>query len=298
MRGIYRFYQEGKLIAESSNLITTEGKRLILRYLAGQAPSLGAAIGVGISEKPAEESDVMLGFEIDRVAVSLKNADYMNDVVLFKGTIEQDADYKIYEAGLWSSDFNNLSGEFDSRLLTTFDLDIEEWTNAVADTTANRTSVDAVRVDALANETTECRLDVEMDLSGYSANDTFYLAFSKPDNNVESLRMVFEDPISGGSVSLLKNIDILPEGFNILEFRKGDFAASGTINWNNITRFGVDVTAGSSNGYVILDGIRIEDVDTPNQDFVLVSHTVLSSPLVKTGIAPMDIEYALDFNVS
>ncbi|QWT29934.1 minor tail protein [Streptomyces phage TunaTartare] len=298
MRGFYRFYQEGKLIAEHENLITTEGKRLILRYLAGQSPSLGGAIGLGVSSVAATVNDVVMGFEIERIPVSLKNADYTNNVVLFKGTIEQDSAFSIYEAGLWSTASNILSGEFDSKLITTFDLELEAWTNVVADTTANRTSADAVRIDAASSSTTQSRIDVDMELSGYSANDTFYLAFSKPDNNITTIKLVFEDIITGGSLSLTKTVSSLPTGYNVLAFRKGDFTASGTISWDSITRMGFDVTAGATGSYVILDGLRIEDLDTPNQDFVLVSHTVLSSPLVKTSTAPMDVEYALDFNVT
>lgn len=298
MRGIYRFYQDDKLISEHKNLLTTEGKRLILRYLAGQSPSLGAAIGLGVSSVAATVNDVALGFEIKRVSVDLKNADYTNNVVLFKGTIEQDVVFSIYEAGLWSSAANNLSGEFDSRTLTTFDTDLEDWTNVTVDTTANRTSEDAVKVSAAISSTTQARLDTDMDLSGYSANDTFYLAFSKPNNNISTIKMIFEDTISSGSLSLTKTVSALPTGYNILAFRKGDFTSAGTVNWDNINRFGFDVTAGGTAGYVILDGLRVEDLDTPNQDFVLVSHTILGSPLVKTNTAPMDVEYALDFNVS
>lgn len=298
MRGIYRFYQDGNLVGEHKNLLTTEGKRLILRYLAGQSASLGAAIGLGVSGVAATVNDSLLGFEIERVAIDLKNADYANNVVLFKGTIPLDSSFTIYEAGLWSTATNNLSGEFDSRLITTFDLELEEWTNATADTTANRTSADAVKISAGSGATTSPRLDVDMDLSGYSANDTFYLAFSKPNNNIASIKLIFEDVISGGSISLTKTVSSLPTGYNVLAFRKGDFTASGTISWDSITRFGFDVTATATAGYVILDGLRIEDLDTVNQDYVLVSHTVLSSPLVKTDTAPMDVEYALDFNVT
>lgn len=297
MRGIYRFYQHGVLLAEHKNLLTTEGKRLILRYLAGQSPNLGGAIGLGVSETAATVNDFKLGFEVERIPVSLRNADYTNDVVIFKGTIDQDTTFNIYEAGLWSSVANELSGQFDSRLISTFDTDVENWTNVTSDTTANRTSESSVRIDAGSSATTESRLEAEMDLSGYSGNDTFLLAFSKTNNNIASITMVFEDTVSGGSLSLTKTVSALPVGYNILSFKKGDFVSSGTISWNNITTIGFDVTATATAGFVILDGLRVEDVDTPNQDFVLVSHTILSSPLEKTNIAPMDIEYALEFSL-
>lgn len=298
MRGIYRFYQNGELIAEEPNLITTEGQRLILRYLAGQSPSLGAAIGAGVSAVAATVNDTFLGFEVERIKVALRNADYTTSKVIFKGTIEQDVVMNIYEMGLWSSGSNVLSGEFDSRLITTFDLELEEWSNVVADTTANRTSADSAKVSATSSSTTQPRLDVELDLSGYSANDTFLLAFSKPDNNITTIKLVFEDVIGGGNAILSKTITALPTGYNILQFRKGDFTITGTFSWGTVTRMGFDVTAGGTGSYVILDGLRVEDLDTPNQDFVLVSHAILGSPIQKTNVAPMDVEYALDFDIT
>lgn len=297
MIGVYRFYQQGKLIAEHKNLLTTEGKRLILRYLAGQSPNLGGAIGLGVSAVAATVDDFKLGFEIDRIPVDLRNADYTNNIVIFKGTIQQDITFNVYEAGLWSSVANVLSGQFNSKLLTTFDTDVENWTNVTVDTTANRTSESSVKISAGSSATTESRLETEMDLSGYSGNDTFLLAFSKTNNNIASIAMVFEDTVSGGSLTLTKTVSALPVGYNILSFKKGDFISSGTIAWNNITTLGFDVTATASAGFVILDGLRVEDVDTPNQDFVLVSHAILGSPLQKTNVAPMDVEYALEFNV-
>lgn len=298
MRGTYRFYQNGELIAEQPNLITTEGKRLILRYLAGQSPSLGAAIGAGVSAVAATVNDTFLGFEVERIQVALRNADYTNTMVIFKGTIEQDVVMNIYEMGLWSSGSNTLSGEFDSRLITTFDLELEEWSNVVADTTANRTSADSAKVSATSSSTTQARLDAELDLSGYSANDTFLLAFSKPDNNITTIKLIFEDVVGGGNASLTKTVSSLPTGYNILQFRKGDFTVTGTFSWDSVTRMGFDVTAGGTGSYVILDGLRVEDLDTPNQDFVLVSHAILGSPIQKTNVAPMDVEYALDFDVT
>lgn len=298
MNGIYRFYQNGELLGEHKNLLTTEGTKLILRYLAGQSPSLGGAIAVGVAATAATVADDRLGFEVTRVAVDLRSADYNNDLVIFKGTIPQEDVFTIYESGLWSTAANNLSGTFDSLLLSTFELDVESWTNVTVDTTQQRTSEDAVRVDATASSTTSPRLDVDMDLSGYSANDVFRLAFYKANNNIASIKLIFGDSTTGGYFSKSITVSSAPTGYNVIEYRKGDFTTTGTVSWGDITVLGFDVTAGGTGGYVILDGLRAEDTDTPNQDFVLVSHSVLGSPIAKTSIAPMDVEYALEFSVT
>jgi len=74
---------------------------------------------------------------------------------------------------------------------------------------------------------------------------------------------------------------------------------TGTVSWANITRYGFDITANASGSNVSLDAFRIEDTDTINQDFALVSHTTSGSVIAtKTSTAPMDIEYAIGVTVS
>jgi hypothetical protein len=297
MKGTYRYYQNGKLIAEQNNLITTEGQRLILRYLSGNAASLGSAIGLGVIGTPATVSDSRLGFEVYRAPVEIRSIDYDANSVLFKGTVDQNSVFTLYEAGLWSTETNALGAQ-DSEILTTFDTTVEEWTNVTVDATQTRFTSDSIRVDATASSTTSPRTTVDMDLVGYSTEDLFSLAFYKPNGNVTTLALYFGNSLTGGNLKLSKSITSLPTGYNIVQFKKGDFVATGSITWDQIDTFGVDVTAGATAGYVILDGLRIEDTDTPDQDHVLVSRTILATPLVKTDTAPMDVEYSLEFSVS
>ena len=297
MKGVYRFYQNGELLASSENLLTTEGKRLIQRYLAGQAADIGGAIGLGVGETAATVGDARLTFEVDRAIVSLKNVDYTNSLIVFKTSIPQEVVYKIYEAGLWSTNINSVNTEFSSKLLTNFNLDIESWTNVVVDTTIARTSATSVRIDAGSNLTTSPRLMVDCSFNGYSVSDSFLLAFQKINANITDIALTFENE-TGGSFKFNKSIAALPIGYNVLAFDKGNFTAAGIVSWDAITKIGVDVKASATAGYVILDAIRIEDVDTINLDYALVSRSVLSTPLTKTNIAPMDIEYALEFNIT
>jgi hypothetical protein len=297
IKGTYRFYQHGELLAEKENLITDEGQRLILRYLSGNAASLGAAIGLGIIETPATVSDVRLGFEVYRASVDIRSINYDDNTVLFKGTVEQNAVFTLYEAGLWSTETNALGAQ-DSEILTTFDTTVEEWANVTVDTTHTRLTTDSIRVDATASATTSPRTTVDMDLVGFSTEDVFSLAFYKPDNNVTTLALYFGNSLTGGNFKLSKSISALPVGYNVVQFKKGDFTVTGSMTWNEIDTFGVDVTAGGTAGYVLIDGLRVEDTDTPDQDHVLVSRTVLTTPLVKTDTAPMDVEYSLEFSVS
>lgn len=296
MRGVYRFYQDGKLIREVSNLITTEGKRLILRVLAEQASSLGQAIGLGVGAEAATVGDLRLQWEIDRQQIAIRNVDYDNSRVIMKTTLPQNSIYKIYEIGLWSQFTNDFNSDNVSRVLTTFETSFENWTNTTVDSTQSRTSPDSVKIDAGASATTTSSLGVELDLSGYSALDTFNIAFYKANNNITTLKLNFAS--TGGSWEGSATVSALPTGYNIISIAKGAFTATGTPDWSAITTMSVKVTAGGSAGYLIMDGIRIEDGDTLNPAYALVSRSVLGSPLTKTDSSPMDIEYALEFDVA
>jgi hypothetical protein len=296
IRGVYRFYQNGELLAESENLLTTEGKRLLLRVLAEQAASLGQAIGVGVGATAANVADTRLNWEVDRAQVSIKAVDYDNNLVIMKATLPQNTEYTIYEIGLWSQFSNSLNSDSASRILTTFETDFENWTNFTLDTAQARTSTNAMRIDALASTTKTSTSDVNLDLSGYSNVDQFSVAFYKANNNITTLGIVFES--TSGVWRKTTTVSSLPVGYNVITMNKGDFVATGTPDWSDINKIDIEVTAGGTAGYLIMDGIRIEDADTLNPDYALVSHSVLGTPLVKTDNAPMDVEYAVEITFS
>lgn len=295
IKGVYYFYQDGELLAKSENILTTEGKRLLLRVLAEQAASLGQAIGVGVSAVAATAADTRLGWEVDRSAIDIKAVDYDNSLVVMKTTLPQNTAYTIYEIGLWSQFTNSLNTETSSRILTTFETDVETWTNYTLDTTQNRTSRDAMRIDAAISSTKTAVSNVDLDLSGYSSVDQFSVAFYKANNNITTLGLVFES--ATGVYRKTTTVSSLPVGYNVINLNKGDFVATGTPDWSAITKIDIEVTAGGTAGYLIMDGIRIEDADTLNPDYALVSRSVLGTPLVKTDNAPMDVEYALEFTL-
>lgn len=296
MRGVYRFYQDGKLVREESNLITTEGKRLILRVLAEQASSIGQAIGLGVGAVAATVADTRLQWEIDRQGIAIKNVDYTNSRVIMKTTLPQNSIYTIYEMGLWSQFTNSFNSDNVSKVLTTFETAFETWTNTTLDATQSRTSPDSVKISAAISSTTTASTSVDLDLTGYSALDQFSIAFYKANNNITTLALKFDS--ATGSYEKSATVTALPVGYNILTLNKGDFVATGTPDWSAITTMNVKVTAGATAGNLILDGIRIEDGDTLNPSYVLVSRSVLGSPLVKTDSSPMDVEYAIEFDVA
>ena len=86
MRGYYTFYEDGEKVGEGSNLITTAGKSMVLRYLAKMVPDYAGAIAVGLDGTTAAAADVRLGIQTAKVPIIMKSVDFTNQTITFKGT--------------------------------------------------------------------------------------------------------------------------------------------------------------------------------------------------------------------
>lgn len=299
MIGTYRFYQNGELLLASKNVITDVGKRTILRRLSDQGGSIGNALAVGVGQNAATTTDTRLAYEVERVRVDLKSVDYTNNTIIFRGTLPQTSVYTIYEVGVWSEYSNALAGDSVGRVLATFDSANEAWSNSTNSTATGRTSANSINVSVPSNSTVSTRnTSVSLNLSAYSANDSFVLAFYKPSSNVVGLKLVFGNSTTGGAFTSSEvSIAAMPLGYNVIQIPKNTFTATGTVSWSDINSFGIDARAGASAGSIYFDGLRVEDDDTVNIDYSLVSRSVLTTPLVKTNIIPMDIEYGLELAI-
>ena len=63
IKGTYIFYENGKEIGKSNNVITKFGKRFITNFIAGNMPSTARDIAIGIDTTTATENDTRFGFE-------------------------------------------------------------------------------------------------------------------------------------------------------------------------------------------------------------------------------------------
>src|SRR5574339_62044 len=113
-------------------MITTQGKSVIFRYLAGNLPRIAESIALGIGSTTENVNDTTLVFEADRVPVSLVSADILNDKIIFKGTIPQEYVGTIYEVGLWYGTPPQTSGG--STIIVSFDSETEDWIPATWNT--------------------------------------------------------------------------------------------------------------------------------------------------------------------
>jgi hypothetical protein len=304
-------------------MITKFGKRFLANYISGNNSfaSKELALGIGSISPNAKGNDTRLNFEFYRLPVELSSFNILQtgtDVdgdpvysyfVIYKSTIPQDISGVISEVGLYPGDrqsFNN----FDSKFITSFTNEFN-WFSGSSNPTLQGNTQDSsgaytflskvsdsmIRVDVTSGQSKEyINSLISDDISGYSINDTIAIAYKKTDNNVSKIRVKFYS-----SDLAYYYVDFTPEsgtGDKIQSLSLNNLFSNYTAAPNlpdpsSIIKIGVETTASGGNTTVYFDAIRINDEDTFDPGYGLISRSVLSTPLIKKPGRPVDIEYKL-----
>jgi len=291
MRGIYKFYQGGEQIGESENLITSDGKRLIMQYLAGYRGKIASHIGLGLSNTAANVADKELAFEWARSPIISTSPDYTNTLIIYKARFEAAVTGVIYEAGLWSPD--DVVGDYGSRMLLDFDSATDTWSAGTFFSSTTRVGIDSLRLSPTASTTvTAQKTETALDLSGYSNSDQFKLAYNVGNAFTASVFVRFYVDASN---YYTYTINTPSAGYKTQTFLKTDMVATGSPTFAGITFVGVSATATAGGTAVVdFDALRVDDKDTYTDTNILVSRSVPASPITMVPNLPMDIEYTLD----
>lgn len=255
-----------------------------------------------MGETAETNTDTALRFEVGREDIVLVSYDFVNDKLIFKAPVSEDFSGKIYEVALFSAPSNDAAGEFGSKIITTFDSATEEWVDASSgvdgtfNTTNARIGADALRhTPGASGNKTDSLPEISMDLSGYSAADKFVLALNVGNANTSSVSVNF---MTDTSNYYLVTFAGTSSGYKILEATKGSAVATGSPDWGNITEIRVKTNSGAGGAsQVDFDGLRIEDVDTVNSDYIMVSRELLSAPYIKQEGMTQEIEFTLNVSI-
>jgi hypothetical protein len=277
-------------------VITANGRTFIKRYLAGQAGNVVGAISVGIGGTAATLNDAKLQFEFGRVPVAVTAYDFANDLLVFKGSLDDSLSGNIYEIGIWTAEVNSAAGNQQSRIITTFDSATEEWTNETMDTLVARIGVDALKHTPSASTSTSSVLSgLNMDFIDSSSLDQFVLAYNVDNANVASAAVRFRTDAAN---YYQFSVTSPTAGYKFSSFNKGSATVVGTPNWSDINEIEVVTTATAGGAASIeYDGLRLEDIDTIAPEYGLVARYVPAVPIVKGVGVVQDIEYALLVNI-
>ncbi len=303
LKGTYIYYEDGKEIYRSSNVITKFGKRFLTDFLAGRAAFDSKSMAFGIDSVAATDTDTRLGFEFYRSPVSFGSTDIQTSngtstyAVIYKATIPQDVAGTITEVGLYPQYKQSLTS-FDSKFLSNFDNQLD-WTNTPVILESNaKVGQYVLNMSSNGTASKEYKSSIQViDLSGYSVNDTIRLAYYKNDANLSNIKIrLYSSDLDYYEVTVTPTPG---SGYEISEDIKLNnlFLNASTLNVDsgNINKIGIVVTpiTGESTS-VSMDGLRINDEDTFDPNFGLISRSILSTPLVKLSGRQVDVEYRLD----
>jgi hypothetical protein len=312
IKGEYIFYQDGKEIYRSPNLITKFGKRFLTTYLAGNVSFSNKDLAVGIADGTdlaAADTNTRLGFEFYRLPVSFGSVDIQTSggnttyAVVYKATVPQDVAGIIKEIGLYPGTRTSINN-YDSRFLSDFENNREWYDSSNANpltVTSPTPRIGSTMVEHKFNTgdttstTKEFKYDIgQFDMSGYSVNDNLTLAYNRSDTNSSQIRIKF---YSSASDYFYGDISPSGTGNKISTISMSDVFGnqSGTPDAASISTIGIQVTrtSAAAAATIYLDGLRINDQDTFDPTFGLISRSVLGSSITKVAGRPIDIEYKI-----
>jgi hypothetical protein len=295
-------------------LITKFGKRFLSSYLAGMVGSQTKDLAFGIDSTAVQTNgnDTRLGFEFYRIPVSFGSIDIQTDLsgnstysVVYQATIPQDVSGIIKEIGLYPSIKSSINN-YDSKFIADFENNLmwfkSDGSNPelVATTTASvkpRVGSYFSKVAVSASQSVEFLCSYSgLDLSGYTASDSLSIAYNQENTNLDSIVFKFYSSDSSYYSATFAGAASVTEPNKISKVLFSTLTANNAYaDLSSIIKIGVTVTAKSSGQAIVyLDALRIDDEDTFDANFGLISRSVLSSPVEKVAGKPADIEYRIN----
>ena len=295
-------------------MITKFGKRFLSSYLAGMVGSQTKDLAFGIDSTAVQTNgnDTRLGFEFYRIPVSFGSIDIQTDVsgnstysVVYQATIPQDVSGIIKEIGLYPSIKSSVNN-YDSKFIADFENNLmwfkSDGSNPelVATTTSSvkpRVGSYFSKVAVSASQSVEFLCSYSgLDLSGYTASDSLSIAYNQENTNLDSIVFKFYSSDSSYYSATFAGAASVTEPNKISKVLFSTLTANNAYaDLSSIIKIGVTVTAKSSGQAIVyLDALRIDDEDTFDANFGLISRSVLSSPVEKVAGKPADIEYRIN----
>lgn len=262
----------------------------------------------GRAFKKAKDLDTRLGFEFYRLPVSFGTTDIQTTSgvtdysVVYKAVIPQDIVGEISEVGLYPGTRTS-TNNYDSKFISDFS-DVLSWEDSLGNNPQNTESNykiggNLLNMSSNSGSAREYKSSISpIDLSGYSTADTLKLAFYKEDNNLQSIKVrLYSDITKYYEVTITPQSGI---GYKITSDITLASLFNGAVNSpdnTNINMVGIVLTPTSGNTTTVgMDGLRINDEDTFDPTFGIISRSTLGTPLSKLAGRQVEIEYRLDLD--
>lgn len=263
--------------------------------------------------KLIRDIDTRLNFEFYRLPVVFGSTDIQTSSnittykAIFKTTLPQDMAGQISEIGLYPSTRVS-TNNYDSKFIADF-IDPMDWIAADSSTGVSVSNDDTTTYSNIGN--TGVRLSSAnttakeyfytippLDISGYSANDSIKLAYYKDNANLENIKVrLYSSPTDYYEATIT---DTSGTGHKISDdilMSTVYSGGSGSPDKTNINKVGIVITPQTGVATtVVFDGLRINDEDTFDPYFGLISRSLFDTTLSKLAGRRVDIEYVMELS--
>ena len=266
IKGKYRVYENGSLIGEYNNIITTQGFNIIRNYLAGNTDAWAGAISLGaLNLSSPSLSDISMEFELARYNIDASGVRGNN--ILLSAEVDSNFSGQIYEVGIYPTLRNEMSGGFDDRVIVTFN---ENWVDSAG------VSLPSNKFEG-AEENPLARSGVRsMIFDGYSDLDSISILYKTAVLGAnKTIRLTFYDnqlPTAGTKYYDFQ-FDGTTTGYKKISQLLGYFTETNNFN-GDVSRVELSSLSGDY-ATIHIDSIKFDDSDETNADFALVSRALI-----------------------
>lgn len=312
IKGTYIFYENGEEILRSSNLITKFGKRFLTNFLAGNVSFSKKNMALGIAnsnEYALSDSNSRLGFEFYRMPVEFGTTNIQSNglggytySVIYKSTIPQEVSGIINEIGIYP-DATLSENFYDSKFISDFENNLL-WKDSANTYPSIIESVNQytprvgkylIGITANSGSPKEYFANVNsLDISGYSVKDSLTIALYQSDTNLSSVKIRFYSSDTDYYEAIFSSTPDIGSYILSTDLNNMLLNPTGTPNSASINKIGVCVESVSGDTTVYLDGLRINDEDTFDPSYGLISRSIISGGLEKISGRQVDVEYRLE----
>ena len=294
MKGRYRVYLDGALVQESDNVITNRGRIAIGRFLAGERFTWSDAIAMGAGETEALATDTELEMEAWREEIDMRQYDIPTGEILVRSIVPASVSGTFYEMGVYCT-LSSLRQISSSPVAIYFDSSKELWSfsNAAFNTDHNRIGKSAVTFSPTAGSNSTAQSRLVGNFSNYDENSFFYLSYKLLSGSIDSISIRLSSSETTYREYVIPVSSSEGEYF-VDRWQTSDFELFGNADWTEFNEISV-VVAGD--GAISLDGFSVRN-EPAGIETVLVSRTILDSPVTKDESQEMQIEYVIDFGVN
>jgi len=306
IKGKYVISSNGEVLAESENMITTNGLTVINQYLSNALPSWAGSIAVGsLGSTATSSTTTALQYEFLRTPVLLKTYRTVSGVnqIVLKATLDPTLVFQAYEIGVFPmtvnyatfvdhyqiSDFSELySGSSAWYINTTPATSASSSPTPRVGSLTVRLPSGSVIYAPGASTTTSISINTDPYTAADGINLLYYVSSSISSG---SLTVYLGDDTASGANVWTASTTVSSVASGAFYSSSLQFATKPTNFSDNVTSVSVQF-AGS--GTMYLDHMKIVTGDAKSNDYKLVSRTASATPIItKSYGQPMDIEYYL-----